>query len=665
MNPDEPVRPYASAALAYSDAQWSPIPIQGKFPPPTGWTGHNAPYPSNADIYAWAEEYGDRNLGLRLPVDILGLDIDAYPGKHGAATLMACEAMWGVLPPTWRSSARSDGISGIRLYRVPIGVAWLGQLPGGDCETVHSGHRYCMAWPSINPSTGTVYRWHDDTKGVVSLHLPTPAELPILPWQWVIGLTKGQYSSETKDFAERAWAEEISNWPGSSDPDVCAVLQTSRDAILYGLAHGSRHDTLLDPLLDLVRKGEQAHHGILCALRDIEEAFIASVTADKSRTLAVAHAEFDRSVDGALALVRGMPSWPKPRLDPCTLREDGTYPEPVESGSESILGRSTWLPRLDLDATIRGEHSEEPPTELARLDGQSLWYPGRVNGLIGPSESGKSWIAFEAMRQAMNADKYAWLLDFEDSLPAAVERLRTLGVSDDLMRDRFLYSDPSQTFGPNEAALVAETLDKYKPALVILDGTNAAMSATGYDLMSNVDATKFYQNVLRPLTASKAAVVSIDHTPKNDNDRESMGGIGAQAKRAMTDGCSLRVEVTQEFGRGQMGNINLWVDKDRPGYVRGKSNGKLAGRITVAPGEPLIIAIAAPPLKADEPFKPTTIMDRILRYLALENAPISANKIQQSVTGKRAYVLAAIKELESEGSISSTNGPNGALWSLA
>jgi hypothetical protein len=662
MTPDEQERPYASGAPAYSDARWSPLPIVGKFPPPTGWTGHLAPYPSWADISAWMENEGEKNLGIRLPVNVLGLDIDAYTGKHGADTLRACSAMWGQLPPTWRSSARSDGTSGIYLYRVPEGLQWLGQLPGGDCETIHSGHRYCMAWPSRHPGTNTIYRWHDPT-GVVSLHIPLAAELPILPWQWILGLTKGQYSAEVKEFASAGWRPEVAAWPGVDDRS-CQVLSLQASSVRQALTTGSRHEALLDPLLKLLRLAEQGHAGLMGEISSVRETFVGAVLADGSRSQATAFSEFDRAMDGALALIRGMPSWPKARQDPCTLQEDGTYP-PVDSEPPTAISeRSTWLPRADLADVVAGAQTQEPPSALKRLDGKALWYGGKVNGLIGPSESGKSWIAFEAMRQAMQADSYVWLLDFEDSLSAAVERLRTLGVSDELMNTRFLYSDPSSSLDDRIKADIQQTLQQYQPALVVLDGTNAAMSATGYDLMSNLDATQFFQQVLRPLAITGSAVVSIDHTPKNDNDRESAGGIGAQAKRAMIDGCSLRVEVTQEFGRGQTGNINLWIDKDRPGYVRGISNGKLAGRITVAPGEPLLIAIAAPPLNAG-PFKPTTLMDRIVRYLALEGEAVNTRTILANVTGNGAAKAAALEALLTEGTIKVTTKGQQKLYEIA
>jgi hypothetical protein len=575
----------------------------------------------------------------------------------------ACEALWGELPPTWRSTARVDGISGIRLFRVPTGMQWLGQLPGGDAETVHSGHRYCMAWPSRHPALNTVYRWWTP-EGTVSLHIPTVGELALLPPQWLIGMKRQHLQIDTKDYApQQTWTQAISSWPRIEDVP-CKRLQTA--CATFGVAiaghSGSRHTVMAERILDAVRLGDQGHAGLVAALTTIRQGFIDEVTADNSRTFNEAFAEVQRAIDGAVAIVRGKPTWPRSQGDPCELVEGMHADDPLRA-SASISGASSWLPRLDLAAAIAGENAEDPPCALQRLDGQALWYPGRVNGLLGPSESGKSWLAFEAMRQMMTDGKVVWLLDFEDSLPAAVERLRTLGVADETMRSLFLYSDPSSRFDAGAQADVLHTLKDRSPALVVLDGTNAAMSATGYDLMSNVESTAFYLNVLKPLTVTGAVVVNIDHTPKNDTDRESHGGIGAQAKRAMTDGAALRVEVVQEFGRGTDGIIHLYIDKDRPGFVRGNSVGKLTAIVTVQSGEPLKIALAAPP-KPEGEFKPTTLMDRVVEYLSLENSPVATNTVVDNVEGRRAYILQALKELVAEGTVKASREGRSTLYEI-
>src|SRR6185312_10113039 len=119
-----------------------------------------------------------------------------YGAKHGGRTLAECEARWGALPPTSRSTSRDDGISGIRLFNVPPGLSWPGQLPGGDVELIHHGHRYVMVWPSRHPE-GRVYRWIDPA-GVTSVRIPRPEELPDLPLTWVEGLSRGEHRDQPR-----------------------------------------------------------------------------------------------------------------------------------------------------------------------------------------------------------------------------------------------------------------------------------------------------------------------------------------------------------------------------------------------------------------------------------------------------------------------------------
>ena len=206
----QPVSKYRDAAQTYRAAGWLgvlPVRYGAKKSPPKGYTGHEfaGTWPSNADIRAWSDndrpEQGGGNLALRLPDDILGIDVDNYDAKPGAQTLAAHEAQLGALPPTWRTTSRTDGVSGIRLFRVPAGLTWP-QGAGAGIDLVHHGIRYAMAWPSRHPD-GPLYRWvrpdgTDAAAGVV----PTVVGLPLLPEAWVRGLTGGQASAAGDPFAD-------------------------------------------------------------------------------------------------------------------------------------------------------------------------------------------------------------------------------------------------------------------------------------------------------------------------------------------------------------------------------------------------------------------------------------------------------------------------------
>jgi putative DNA primase/helicase len=168
-----------------------------KYPPPLAFTGHGQPDPSGADIQTWLDGPEQAyNIGLRLPAGVIGLDVDAYAGKRGGESLAELVARLGDLPPTWLTSARTDGVSGIRLFRVPLEldgreVNWPGEA-GKHIEIIQHGHRYAVAWPSTNPEAdGAEYRWRWSEGGSADAQtagVPTVDELSWLPERWLRGL---------------------------------------------------------------------------------------------------------------------------------------------------------------------------------------------------------------------------------------------------------------------------------------------------------------------------------------------------------------------------------------------------------------------------------------------------------------------------------------------
>lgn len=109
------------------------------------------------------------------------------PRKPGAKTLAEAEARFGPLPPTVTSTSRDDGVSGIRLFRVPAGSAW--RDLGDDVETIHAGWRYVVAAPSAHPE-GRAYRWLDADGNRLD-NPPRFDTLPELPAAWIEELRAG------------------------------------------------------------------------------------------------------------------------------------------------------------------------------------------------------------------------------------------------------------------------------------------------------------------------------------------------------------------------------------------------------------------------------------------------------------------------------------------
>ena len=183
-----------------------------------------------------------------------------------------------------------------------------------------------------------------------------------------------------------------------------------------------------------------------------------------------------------------------------------SLPSLTQATDEPKQERSSWLPRpLDLNNT-----AEEPKPEfLPREDGEMLIYRGKVNALMGESESGKSWLALFAVQQALAKRQKVIYLDFEDTARGILNRLRSLGSDNDQL-ENLLYASPDEKIETHSAGDLYGTLAEFNPDLVVLDGVNAAMTLLGLDINSNNDATHFSQAILRPLKSQGAAVLTID-----------------------------------------------------------------------------------------------------------------------------------------------------------
>ena len=321
---------------------------------------------------------------------------------------------------------------------------------------------------------------------------------------------------------------------------------------------------------------------------------------------------------------------------------------------EEARERSSWFPK-PLDLT--GTEEEPPPAFLARNDGHRLFYRGKVNALLGESESGKTWVALHAVAQCLQVQERVIYIDFEDSGRGILSRLRALGVSDDQLVN-FTYANPDENLKLEQRIDLVQALAEQKPDFIVVDGVNAGMTLLQLDLTNNRDATMFSQTLLKPLTMSGAAICTIDHVTKSKEGRGNYA-IGAQAKRADINGVAIAVEVVQPFGRGMTGELNLKVTKDRPGHVRANSKeAKIAGRVLIkSTAEGMVtMIIEAPELSS---FRPTRIMEAV--SMLIEEKSMSKNAIEKATEGANDTVRAALDCLVKEGFASFSHGARNAM----
>lgn len=371
--------PYATTAWTYRDAGWLgvlPLPPRKKAHPPAGWTGHAGGWPSNADIAAWVDEHPDGNIGLRLPLNIIGIDVDAYGSKRGATTIASARDRWGGLPHTWRSTNRQSGQGSILLFVVPTGLAWPGEL-GPGVELIQYAHRYLVAPPSVHPE-GRTYRWVSPM-GAEGFTIPHPDDLPALPDTWVQGITAGMLLGEHPHagFTNR----EVSDWLSKhGDGDPCAEMRTILETYQQRFAAGgSRHEAARDAVRRITAAAAGGHRGMNVALRTVMTWFDASIAGDKDRPTDAS--EWRRLVDGAVQLV-GTLTIPDhdPDATPDTIHIVDIPTVPRAGGVLSTVRTGGWL-----------RVQSFPPLRYAIAD----LVPEGFTLLVGAPKIGKSFLALD------------------------------------------------------------------------------------------------------------------------------------------------------------------------------------------------------------------------------------------------------------------------------
>lgn len=173
-------KPFGGSARLYRQRGWTgifPLPAREKHPPPNGITGRRGKFADDDLLINWLNDTTacKGNIGVRLgnaveidgnEFEVIGIDVDDHRDdplkpKVGGEQLQYLEQKYGELPNTWTSSSRADGVSGIRFFLVPKGLAYRGNCGehGGDIDIIQRVHRYAVVYPSWHPKGGQ-YLWY-------------------------------------------------------------------------------------------------------------------------------------------------------------------------------------------------------------------------------------------------------------------------------------------------------------------------------------------------------------------------------------------------------------------------------------------------------------------------------------------------------------------------
>jgi AAA domain len=169
-----------------------------------------------------------------------------------------------------------------------------------------------------------------------------------------------------------------------------------------------------------------------------------------------------------------------PKLSSADVDRIRLLPTPAPAGGD--VG-TMWAP-VDLQAILAGTYTQPAPTRLERTDGRCLLYPGRVHALNAEPEAGKTWLALKACDERLLNHETVLYIDFEDSAPSIVSRLRSLGADPDTIAEHFIYLRPDEGLSADARADFERVLDRM-PALVVIDGLTEAYVRLGLNPESN------------------------------------------------------------------------------------------------------------------------------------------------------------------------------------
>lgn len=613
---DVVVHPYADSAWTYKKAGWNgPIPIGNrvgqKSPPPTGYTGWAGKDPSGADIQAWADGDGDRNIGLHLDLDMYVLDVDVYGEKDGAAELEVLEAELGLLPATFTNTARGAGSrSRQHFFRctLPDGRVWKDHpVPG--TESLHTGHRYAVVNPSVNPDAGGArYRWYDP-EGLPFDGIPRTEDITPLPELWMLAFSQEGAALEgsAADAAEtHATLECFRKAPACRR--VTNLLQRELVRLADSQSGRSIHDA--GKLHPLVCFGLEGHAGVREALTVHHDAYVAVRMKERAEAEGFASADWWRQVRGSVG--KKLLSNGHVVLSGCDC--DGTTPEPgeqeraesqpdgvpVADKANQMINRMLNRDALDLLPPVR-------PLIKGVLDMDS------ESWVIGMSEHFKSFVALDwAIHVGLGID---WrgcrtrqgvvvyvVAEGQKGIPNRVRAWEKAHKR--RMKDVYFLPEPVQAgnkYGMTENwRTLVEACRRIEPVMIVLD-TQARMTI-GLSENDNSEMSIFTSAVSALKQATSACVLVVHHIGRDGGNARGASSLdGAQDTEIRVERpTDKKGRITAEARRSLTATVSLDKNKD------GSAAGTWPIRMTVEQvgvdedGEPIKSLAVKPPENAFE-----------------------------------------------------------------
>lgn len=417
--------PFSVTATEYRLKGWNviPLPERKKKFPPNEVTGRNGRFATEEDHEFWKVEpaWHRGNIAIRpgnvvrqdgIDYEVLGIDVDNYATKKGGEQLAELEKLYGRLPNTWTSSARTDGVSGIRWFLTPAGFEYMGKPRLGEkacdsIEIVQKVHRYGIVFPSWHPDTETQYYWYETGQAPdgenVSSEIPRCERLAVLPDKWFQFLSRSGTEStglapidmDIEVGALFKWAEKCFV-PERENP--CKQMRVAVKKQLTSIKESTdHHEPLTRAHWQLYHLGAEGHSHWQQAVDKIEKAWLAKVQSDNVRTAFEANQEIKRSREGALRKIKGQNDEYRAQgvrflEDICTCRSDGPPP---------------MIPPIQKRGLPPSEHWDR--NEDGNAEHFLALFGDRVRYVPNHAEGAGYWMVFER-------EKCRWVLDSTDAI---------------------------------------------------------------------------------------------------------------------------------------------------------------------------------------------------------------------------------------------------------
>lgn len=587
---------FIARALHHVERGYEPLPVgrrdnKGRYKSPWigGHHGYNHESASRETISAWPALVDDRirdgkagilSLGLVLPPNLVGIDVDGYDGKPGLATLKSWADEFGALPDTYMVTARMDG-SGIRLYRKPDDWEAQEQRDSG-IEFIDHNHRYLLA-PGSWHHTGQLYQLRTpEGKVRRSGILPPPAGLPELLPAYLERLKRsakavGGQRATREEIDQFATQHTANKFPRYLEP----VLRKYRSEL--GESLDNTHAPTFSVLCQIARESRAGAYSFKPAVREVRK-LAEQHYADRDRPFD--RVDFQRMVGDAVGTAKAENLADlKARL----FRDYGTDTRKAAT----VKTDDSWCDDLDEPASHPWE--KYPLTSPADLAGpikpvrwlvSGVWIEKSAGVIAGKKKAFKTWQMHSLGLAVASGCKY--LDEFPVITQGPVIYLSGEGGADDFMsrhqaiaaRYGLSSSDLADVNfhslskvapldDPEYLDAIRHHLDQVQPVLVVIDPLYA-YHPQGIDV-SNVYSRGQMLAQIRSAIEPHAALIIGDHINKSaDDSRLDLDDIGFSGVSQWADSWSLQRhrEKFATVGADSFAKLEVEFGSRRTGAMR-------------------------------------------------------------------------------------------------